>query len=235
MIFSIITISLIVLIIVLSIYLIREYLVYIDYFTIEPPKDRKELKALNQRRQVQKHRVSNTAMIVLTVFVLVVSFMLFNLMSVKNDTDKIKDQVTIGKKKSSVTSISKDDELKKYKGDSWDISQFSWENVLKNESGTQIDNEIALSKKLMPYIGENSVTIIRGTSLTLSIFAVGLTLEQFNKAQENMVSLKADLNKVPQISIVDFTFTYYNDKGEYQKVSQLYYQEDGVLKDAVKK
>lgn len=99
MIFSIITISLIVLIIVLSIYLIREYLVYIDYFTIEPPKDRKELKALNQRRQVQKHRVSNTAMIVLTVFVLVVSFMLFNLMSVKNDTDKIKDQVTIGKKK----------------------------------------------------------------------------------------------------------------------------------------
>ncbi|MBP1043909.1 hypothetical protein I6N95_23040 [Vagococcus sp. BWB3-3] len=235
MIFSIITISLIVLIIVLSIYLIREYLVYIDYFTIEPPKDRKELKALNQRRQVQKHRVSNTAMIVLTVFVLVVSFMLFNLMSVKNDTDKIKDQVTIEKKKNSVTSISKDDELKKYKGDSWDISQFSWENVLKNESGTQIDNEIALSKKLMPYIGENSVTIIRGTSLTLSIFAVGLTLEQFNKAQENMVSLKADLNKVPQISIVDFTFTYYNDKGEYQKVSQLYYQEDGVLKDAVKK
>ncbi|WP_314064091.1 hypothetical protein [uncultured Vagococcus sp.] len=233
--FSIVTIVLIVFIIVLSIYLIREYLVYIDYFTIEPPKDRKELKALNQRRQIQKHKVSNVAVFVLIAFVIVVSFILFNLMSVKNDTNTIKEQISIEKKKDSSTSISKDDELKKYKGDSWDISQFSWENVLKNESGTQLDYEIALSKKLMPYIGENNVTIIRGTSLTLSIFAVGLTIEQFTKAQENLPSLIADLNKVPQISIVDFTFTYYNDKGEYQKVSQLYYQEDGVLKDAIKK
>ena len=239
MLFKVLTLGLIVLILVIAIYLIREYLTYLSFYTIEPPKDREKLRQVNQERQTQKHKVSNTSMIMLIVFVLITSFILYSLMAVKSDTDIIKNQLKI-EKKNSKDPLTKETGtpdtmgIASYKNQSWKIDQFDWNEIVKNESPTQVGHEIELSKKLLPFVGENNVSIVKGSSLTISVFAVGLSLAQYEAAIENIPTLIADINKVAQVSIVDFTFTYYDSKDDYKKDNKMFYQENGVLKEIVK-
>ncbi|WP_442258551.1 hypothetical protein [Vagococcus salmoninarum] len=166
-------------------------------------------------------------------------------MSVKKDTDIIKDQVTSQKKKSTdVTENSLNtsgsqgtstEALKNYKDQEWSIDQYDWQGLLKNDKKLQTSEEIALSSLLKPYIGENNLTIIKGTSLTVSIVGVGLSQEEYNQAQDNLPLIVADLNKEAQVSIVDFTLTFYDNDSKLNKKSRMFYQENGVLKEMTNK
>ncbi|MFU7518269.1 hypothetical protein [Vagococcus salmoninarum] len=98
MLFKILTFGLIAIVLLVSLYFIRQYLVYLNFFTIEPPKSREKLRELSIKRQKQQHKVTNVSVTLVIVFALILSFILFSLMSVKKDTDIIKDQVTSQKK-----------------------------------------------------------------------------------------------------------------------------------------
>ncbi|MFU7518270.1 hypothetical protein [Vagococcus salmoninarum] len=106
---------------------------------------------------------------------------------------------------------------------------------MKNDKKLQTSEEIALSSLLKPYIGENNLTIIKGTSLTVSIVGVGLSQEEYNQAQDNLPLIVADLNKEAQVSIVDFTLTFYDNDSKLNKKSRMFYQENGVLKEMTNK
>lgn len=245
MLFKILTFGLIAIVLLVSLYFIRQYLVYLNFFTIEPPKSREKLRDLSIKRQKQQHKVTNVSVTLVIVFALILSFILFSLMSVKKDTDIIKDQVTSQKKKSTdVTENSLNtsgsqgtstEALKNYKDQEWSIDQYDWQGLLKNDKKLQTSEEIALSSLLKPYIGENNLTIIKGTSLTVSIVGVGLSQEEYNQAQDNLPLIVADLNKEAQVSIVDFTLTFYDNDSKLNKKSRMFYQENGVLKEMTNK
>ncbi len=123
--------------------------------------------------------------------------------------------------------------LRDYKEQEWKWDAFGWEDIIKNAAVTISTYETQLSAQLKSFIGENSVAISKSSvseTMTVSVFSTELSFGNYQVAAKNITNMVTDIEKIPAISIIDFSLTYVDEKNATQKQTTTYYRENDKLK-----
>lgn len=118
--------------------------------------------------------------------------------------------------------------LSEYDPVEWDPQDFLWNKLMSD--GNRLDTaELEFSEQLSPYFGETNVLFIKGVksnTLTVSVFSRVLSQDNYIVAKKNMTLFVETLSGVKEVGMIDFSFSYQNEKGETQKKVFSYARDD---------
>lgn len=182
-------------------------------------------RKMKQKINFYKSQENNRAIIFLLagaiIFCLLFAGIIYTQNSLRKDNKDLQMKMEDVEARATSTSA-----LEVYKDNTLKLASFPWDKVVETtDNQSMINYELQLIREWQPFLGEANITIINSQntkSLTLSVFSSSLSNEAYKTAVKNAEAFVKELNKAQQITMIDFNFTYRNEKDTLSKSTIVY-------------
>ena len=183
-------------------------------------------KKINVYRQQENSRLVVSLVIAMIFLSFVLLGILYQQYLQQKETESLKADVEVLEKSNS----NKTGLVEEYTENSLKLAEFPWGQVVESRDAAALTNyELQLSRDWKPFFGEISVTIFRSQNtqtLTVALFSSSLGNSDYQIAAANAEKFVAELGATPEITVLEFNFTYRDDTNTLTKEPIVYSRDD---------